>query len=168
MEAILTVNGQAMEIAIASTKEDWGENWRSQIFHDDEGGRFESITEELDKSNFFQLSWNDVNDNLVSVSCNTDCIVIVVAWEYSGRQDTIISILEEQDWILKEEQHVTWVDSSDWRQVYYGESRAVLSKNVEAGNTLSFNRPANNLPITVFVVQGKKLFVLILFIKNSY
>ena len=61
---------------------------------------------------------------------------------------------------------MTWVDSSDWRQVYYGESRAVLSKNVEAGTTLSFNRPANNLPITVFVVQGKKLFVLILLIQN--
>ena len=75
----MTVNGQAIEIAVASTKDDWNENWRSQIFHDSEG-RFESISEELDKSNFFQLGWEDVNNNLVSVSCNTDCIVIVVAW----------------------------------------------------------------------------------------
>ena len=127
----MTVNGQAIEIAVASTKDDWNENWRSQIFHDSEG-RFESISEELDKSNFFQLSWEDVNNNLVSVSCNTDCIVIVVAWEDIYRQDSLISILEEQDWILKEDQQVTWVESN-WRGTYYGESRAVLSKNVEAG-----------------------------------
>lgn len=153
-EAALTVNGEPRKIAIAIKGENMDEpTWTSKLFHDS-AREINGISNDLDRSRFFQLSWEDVNDNLVSVSCNTNCAAIVVAWEHSSRQDNIIALLKDQDWILKNEQEVSW---KNWEWTYvYGKSKAILAKKIGGGSTLSFSRPANDLPLSVFVIPGMK------------
>ena len=144
-----------MKIEIAS-KEDEEDKWlptssRTRLFHDS-NIEIDSISKDLDQLHFFQLSWGDISNISVDVFCNIDCAAIVVAWEHNDRQDNLINILRGQDWILKPEQHISWVKG------YYsqikGKSKAVLSKKIEGGATLSFNRPPNDLPVSVFVTQG--------------
>ena len=150
----MTANGNAVKIAIASKDENWDEpDWTQKVFHDS-GRKFFSISKALNLMTFFQLSWEDVGNYLVSVSCNKDCAVIVVVWEHEDRQDNIINILKDQDWLPKPDQQVTWV-KWHWGEVY-GKSKAVWSKKIESGATLSFDRPANDLPISVFVVEGSQ------------
>ena len=150
----MTVNSEPMKIAIASATTNWYEpTWTIKVFHDSERA-FDSISKNLDLMNFFQLSWEDVGNNSVLISCNVDCAAIVVAWEHSCRQDSIISLLTDQDWLLKTEQEVSWI-GNDW-PIEYGKSKAILSKGIAGGTNLTFSRPSNNLPISVFVVQGKK------------
>ena len=102
-------------MAIASkTFNMYDRSWTSDLFYDSYRV-IDSISKDLDKRNFFQLSWEDVGNNSVLISCNTDCAAIVVAWEHNSRQDSIISILTDQDWSLKTEQEVSWV-SNDWEK----------------------------------------------------
>ena len=157
LEANLSVNGKPMNRAVAAIEVNWNEpSWTSQLFHDSDR-KIDSISKGLDLQNFFQLSWEDVNNDLVSVSCNTDCAAIVVAWEHNFRQDNLINILKDQDWLLKTEEQMSWVNNGGWSSEN-GKSKAVLSKGIVGGTILSFNRPLNDLPISVFVVQGKKMF----------
>ena len=159
LEANLTVNGKPVEMEIARKEEEWEAaydeltptSWSSTLFHDD-NRRIDIIPKDLDQSIFFQLSWENVDNTSVEVSCNKDCAAIVVAWEHNDREDNVIDILTGQNWILRSEQQASWVNG------YYtkvkGKSNAVLSKKIDVGTTLSFNRPANDLPISVFVIQG--------------
>ena len=148
-----------MKIATASTESNWHEpSWTSKLFHDSDR-RIHNISKGLNLLKFFQLSWDDVDNNLVSISCHADCAVIVVAWEHNSRQDSILSILTDQGWLLKTEEEVSWVRNS-W-SYEYGKSKAVLSKGMAGGTTISFSRPLNDLPISVFVVQGKKYCLII-------
>ena len=104
-----------MKIAIASTESNWDEpTWSPDLFYDSYR-MINDISKDLDLQKFFQLSWEDVGNNSYSIFCNMDCAAIVVAWEHSSRQDSIISILTDQDWILKPEQDVSWV-SNDWQK----------------------------------------------------
>ena len=160
LEANLTVNGKPLEMETAK-KEEWEEereydeliqtSWPSRLFYDDDR-KIDSIPKDLDQSIFFQLSWENVDNTSVEVSCNKDCAAIVVVWEHNDREDNVIDILTGQNWILRSEQQASWVNG------YYtkvkGKSNAVLSKKIDVGTTLSFNRPANDLPISVFVIQG--------------
>ena len=142
-----------IEIAIKEGDEDefLPTSLTTELFYDS-SREIDSISKDLDQLQFFQLSWGDVGNNSVEVFCNMDCVAIVVAWEHNDRQDNLINILGDQDWISRPEQHISWVEG------YYsqikGKSKAVFSKKIEGGTTLFFNRPANDLPVSVFVTQG--------------
>ena len=154
----MTVNGEPRKVENATSEPSLDEpNLTSKLFHDS-SREIDSISEDLYQKNFFRLSWKGVDNDLVSVSCNKDCAIIVVAWEHSSRQENLIPLLEHQDWILKEEQEVVWKDYDwSWSRDVYGKSKAVLAKKIEGGATLTFNRPVNDLPVSVFVVQGIKI-----------
>ena len=156
-EANLTLNGSPAEIAIASKVESYygyGPVYTNKLFQDSDR-KIDNISKELDELTFFQLSWEDVGNNSISVSCNMDCVVIMVAWENADRQDNFVSILKDHDWILKSEQQVSW-RMVRWGYRVYGRSKAILSKKIKGGAILSFIRPENDLPVSVFVNQGKK------------
>ena len=107
-----------------------------------------SISKVLQGSSLFQLSWNDVNNSSFSIFCNNDCAVILAIWEYAGRQDSLIDMLQVDGWV-KKRQDIKW-----WNSGEFGKTRAVFFKTVLANHSLSFNKPEGSLPISVFVVQG--------------
>ena len=150
----MIVNGNKMKIEIIAKEPEWGSNQTTKLFHDSVR-RIDSISKDLDGSIFFQLSWEDVDSKSFSVSCNTGCAAIVVVWEHNDRQDNVIKNLKGQEWILKTEQQASW-KKGYYGNYIYGNSTAVLSKKIEGGAIISFNRPANDLPLSVFVVQGMK------------
>ena len=145
-EVMVTVDGKSIEMVSAYKY--------SKLFSDNER-EIETISKELKESSLFQLNWKDVNRSSITVSCNNDdCSVIVVAWEHATRLGNITNILKSQGWLLKYEQQITW-SLRDWVSGYtYGQSKEVLSKGIQAGQTLSFDRPENDLPLSIFVVQG--------------
>ena len=145
-EVMVTVDGKSIEMVSAYKY--------SKLFSDNER-EIETISKELKESSLFQLNWKDVNRSSITVSCNNDdCSVIVVAWEHATRLGNITNILKSQGWLLKYEQQITW-SLRDWVSGYtYGQSKEVLSKGIQAGHAVSFDRPENDLPLSIFVVQG--------------
>ena len=121
----------------------------SQIFLDSLI-RMDSISKEIDGSTLFQLSWDDVGNSSVSISCGQDCVVIVALWEHDNRHDDLIDLLQLDGWMLRKEQQMKWNRDGE-----YGNTRGVLSQIIQANNSISFSRPENSLPISVFVFEGK-------------
>ena len=142
----MTVDGKSLDMLTAFEY--------SKLFSDNDMA-IETISKELRESNLFQLNWNDVNSSSITVSCNNkDCAVIVVAWEHAARYGNITNILKSQDWILKYEQQLTWKAYNWLEGNIYGQSNEVLSKGIQAGKAVSFDRPENDLPLSIFVVHG--------------
>lgn len=112
--------------------------------------RISSISDELRGSNLYELGWDNVNNSSVSVVCYEDCAVVVALWENENRQERLMSSLQYDGWIWKKEQKIEFYD-----RVSFGKTKGVFSKAIKANQTLSFNKPENNLPISVFVVYGK-------------
>ena len=145
-EIIVTVDGKSIDMLTAFEY--------SKLFSDNDMA-IETISKELRESNLFQFNWKDVNRSSITVSCTSkDCAVVVVAWEHATRLGNITNILKIQGWLLKQEQQIRW-KMWDWLQGdIYGQSKEVLSKSIQAGQALSFDRPGNDLPLSIFVVQG--------------
>ena len=67
---------------------------------------------------------------------------------------------------IQRQQKITWCEKCGGFEEKGGKSQEILSKGIQAGQTLSFDRPENDLPISILVVQGwYKLFGCIMFIK---
>ena len=127
----------------------------SNIFND-ESKTISTLSKELAGAYLAQLNWNDVRNSSFSVSCSKACSVIIAIW--NGKTKNIVG--EDQwrnsyladGWILKKEQELKW-------QAKYqksGETKAVISKTISANHTLLFNKVDDDLPITMFVIQGRK------------
>ena len=143
LKADLQVNGRYMKMQNALIG--------TTVFNDD-SMTISSISKELFGSYLFQLSWNDDSNSSISIFCDKDCVVIVALWDHGNRQDNLISLLQQESWMLKKEQHIKWIKNGG-----YGVTKNVLSQSVKANNSLSFSKPENDLPLSVFVFQGKKL-----------
>ena len=114
--------------------------------------RMDSIPHELEGTSFFQLSWNDVSETSISVSCNKNCVVIIVAWENESRLDNSTRMLNDQGWVLRRKEQITW--RRGLNEFVYGKSKGIFTKRIPANSDIMFNRPENGLPISIFVVQG--------------
>ena len=114
-----------------------------------------SISKLLVGSQLFKLSWDDRNDTSYSVSCDKSAGVIVAIWDYENRQDTMINLLQAEGWILKNEQPLWWRQRKPGWKYQYGKTRAIMSKNIQAGEIFSFIKPEKHMPISIFVVKGK-------------
>ena len=143
LKADLQVNGRYMKMQNALIG--------TTVFNDD-SMTISSISKELFGSYLFQLSWNDNSNSSISILCDKDCVVIVALWDHGNRQDNLISLLQQESWMLKKEQQIKWIKNGG-----DGVTKNVLSQIVKANNSLSFSKPENDLPLSVFVFQGKKL-----------
>ena len=111
------------------------------------------FAKELSGSNLFQLSWDDSSHSNVSISCVKDCAVIVAIWEnlkYEDitRQSDLINILQSEGWILRSGLQIQGQNS--WTTLDNGKTIGIMSKTLQAGHKLSFNRHENDLPISVY------------------
>ena len=149
----MTVNSKPIEASFAIEG--------SKIFHDMSMkiDHVSDILSQKSSKSFYRLSWKDTNQTSISVSCQKDCVVIVVLWEDRTLQDILINDLKNKGWISKSEESMGW-----WKgyggnvprleKDNYGGSKAVLSKRNTAGNTISFIKPENHLPLSIFVING--------------
>ena len=149
----MTVNSKPIEATIAIEG--------SKIFHD-VSITIDHISDMLylqASSLFYRLSWKDTNQTSISVSCNKDCVVIVVLWEDETLHDSLQNDLMNQGWISKSGESMSWLKGYGEKvprleENNYGDSKAVLSKRNQAGHTISIIRPENNLPLSIFLVEG--------------
>ena len=143
----MKLNGEYISLAGASLG--------SKIF-DDESKTLTILPKEFAGAYFAQLSWNDARNSSFSVSCSKACSVIVATWNRKakniGGEDQWRSRYQIDGWIFKKEQKLRW----DGKYFKYGESNAVISKTIPANHTLFFNKLDDDLPITMFVIQGRK------------
>ena len=127
----------------------------STIF-DDESKTISTLSKELAGSYLAQLSWNDVRNSSFSVSCSKACSVIMATWNGKmkniGGEDQWRHRYQIDGWIFKKEQKLSW----EGKYSKSGETKAVLSKTIPANHTLIFKKLDDGLPITIFVIQGKK------------
>ena len=98
----------------------------------------------------FQLNWNDVNNKSVSIFSDKDCAVIVAIYDQKNRRDSLIAVLQVEEWEVKKE-----IEIIVGHENQHGRTKRVLSKSLKVGNELSFKVPENHMPITIFVVEGK-------------
>ena len=123
----------------------------STLFHE-YSWRISRISEELRGSNLYELGWDNVNKSSISVVCYKDCAVVVALWENEHRHENLMSSLQYDGWIRKKEQNIEFYRSAIEE---FGKTKGVFSKAIKANSTISFDKPENNLPISIFVVQGK-------------
>ena len=138
----LTVNGKpaSKSMAVKGTR----------VFHD-HSMRLTSISKELSGSDLFHLSWYDDSKTSISVYCEKNCVLIVVVWKLRGRRNGLISQLQGEGWLLKDDLQISWeLDGTK----EHGETKGILSKTIPANYVYSFNKPENDLPFSIFVVQG--------------
>ena len=113
----------------------------------------------IDENIWFKLSWKDVRSSSISVTSNEDLAVFLAIWELEERESSLINSLQDEGWFLKNELEIWWnyVDLS-WK-LHEGKTKAILVKLHQAGDTLSFNRPENHAPTSIFVLNRRlKLF----------
>ena len=121
-----------------------------KVFHD-HSLRLFSISKELSGSNLFHLSWYDDSKTSISVSCDKNCVLIVVVWKLRSRRNGLISQLQGEGWSLKDDLQISWeLDGSKEE----GETEGILSKAIQAEYVFSFSKPENDLPLSILVVQG--------------
>ena len=142
-------NGEYMALSGAFTG--------SNLF-DDERKTISTLSKELAGSYLVQLSWNDVRSSSFSVSCSKDCSVIIAIWKgksnNAGSDDQWKNPYLTDGWILKKEQKLKWQE----KHHEPGETKGVISKTISANYTLFFKKIDDGLPITMFVIQGKKKY----------
>ena len=129
----------------------------SNVF-DDERKTISTLPIELAGSYLAQLSWNDDRNSSFSVSCSKACSVIIAVWNGErknvGGEDQWRNPYLADGWILKKEQKLKW--KAKYQKS--GETVAVISKTISANYTLFFSKLDDALPITMFVIQGKKKY----------
>ena len=148
MQVSLTVNGKPADKTTA--------NVGSRIHSDTTVITVQNISKSLVGSDLFKFSRYGLNKSSISVSSDKDCAVIVAIWNKLERRAGLIELLRSEDWVLKNDVQVSWT----YNGRFYGKTKSVLSKKLEAGKTLSLTRPENYLPITIFVVEGKLISAL--------
>lgn len=65
-----------------------------------------NTSKELEGSILFQLAWDDLSNSSVSISCGKDCVVIVALWDHEYRQDSLMKLLQLNDWMLHKRQQI--------------------------------------------------------------
>ena len=121
------------------------------VFHD-HSMRLSGISKDLSGSSLFHLSWYDVSNTSISVSCSKNCVLIVVVWKLQGRKNCLINQLQDEGWLLKDDQHISWeLDGT----MEHGETEGILSRTIPANYVFSFNKPENDLPLSIFIVKGE-------------
>ena len=144
MEVYVTVNGKAMESTIAETYED--------IFSDG-FPTIENMTEALVGTKLFQLSWDDDTRSSITVTSNKNYAVLVAVWEHTDRVNGLINLLEAEGLAMKNDVEIWWNDETVRWQSKYRKTKGILSKTLQTGDTFSFIRPENHLPISIFVIE---------------
>ena len=149
----MTVNSKPIEASFAIEG--------SKIFHDMSMkiDHVSDILSQKSSKSFYRLSWKDTNQTSISVSCNIDCVVIGVFWEDETLQDSLRNDLMSKGWISKSEESMSWSkgygeEVTRLERHNYGDSKTVLSKRNLAGHTISIIRPENDLPLSIFVING--------------
>ena len=143
MTEVVTLNGK--HIAKISAKVG------SKLFVDD-FKKIYKMPKLLYGSNMFQLSWHDTNNSSISVTCERKCVVIVAIWEHKNRVDSLMNSYQSDNWMSEEGEKMKLVLNNGNKNGY---TKYVLSKTIQANETLSFINPRDGLPISVFVEQGK-------------
>ena len=134
----------------------------AEIF-DDTTDQIHKIPKRLVGSHLFQLSWKNGSKISLSFTASTDSTILLAIWEddsNSLKRDPGLEIsLMYDGWSLRNE-----FDNELWRKsrihfdgshfVVHGKTLSILSKKIHSGQEISFNKPKNKLPISIFVVQG--------------
>ena len=144
------VNGKAMKSTSVEP-----ESFGIKSIFNDGSKKIHNISKPLLGSQLFKLQWKDISMNC-SISSDKESIVVVVVWELELRTDDLIDLLQLEGWILKNGLDFWWTDYKfSMHKHKYGKAKTMLSKSLQVGQTLSFNKPENHMPISILVIEGK-------------
>ena len=77
--------------------------------------------------------------------------MVAVIWKLQSRKNRRINQLQDEGWLLKDEQHISWELDGTKEP---GETEGILSKTIQAEYVFSFNKAENELPLSILVAQG--------------
>ena len=112
----------------------------------DRGYSISSISDGLLGATLFQTN-HYVNARTMSIDSNRDAEIFVAVYEEGNREGGLMEALQADGWTLKNEWYLEWSNQHKLNKVW--------SKNINAGETISFTSTKDRMTFAMLIKEGK-------------
>ena len=112
----------------------------------DRGYSISSISDGLLGATLFQPN-HYVNARTMSIDSNRDAEIFVAVYEEGNREGGLMEALQADGWTLKNEWYLEWSNQHKLNKVW--------SKNINAGDTISFTSTKDRMTFAILIKEGK-------------
>ena len=126
----------------------------------DRGYSISSISDGLLGATLFQPN-HYVNARTMSIDSNRNAEIFVAVYEEGNREGGLMEVLQADGWTLKNGWYLEW--SNKLNKLH--KLNKVWSKNIDAGETISFTSTKDRMTFAILIKEGK-IFVWLKFLRN--
>ena len=112
----------------------------------DRGYSISSISDGLLGATLFQPN-HYVNARTMSIDSNRDAEIFIAVYEEGNREGGLMEALQADGWTLKNEWYLEWSNQHKLNKVW--------SKNINAGETISFTSTKDRMTFAILIKEGK-------------